>query len=81
MLLEYSNVVNGLTIAEISYHIYIDSDVVAVVASMCDYVHQQCICSTFPVEDESQNWYTVRCYVLTTNCEERSKEVLFLILW
>ena len=56
------------------------SDVVAVIAYMCDYVHQQCICSTFPFEDDAQNWYTVRCYVLTTICEEIRKEVRFLIL-
>ena len=79
MLFEYSNVVNRLTLAEISYHIYIDSDVVAVIAFMCGYVHQQCICSTFPIEADAQNWYAIRCYVLTTNYEERIKEVLFLI--
>ena len=60
MLFEYLNVVNGLTIAEILYHMYMASYIIAVVASMCGYVHQQCICCAFPIEDDAQNWYTVR---------------------
>jgi hypothetical protein len=60
MLFEYLNVVNGLTIAEISYHMYMASDIIAVVAFMCGYVQQQFICSAFPIEEDAQNQYTVR---------------------